>query len=455
MTATTNRYLEGNFAPVHDEVTAVDLPVTGALPPELTGRFLRIGPNPVTAPDPETYHWFVGEGMVHGIRLAEGRAEWYRNRWVRTTPVAEALGEEPVDGPQPPLFDSSNTNVLAFAGRTLALTEMAMPYELTEELGTVCRTDFGGPLTNGFTAHPKLDPETGELHAFGYGIQDPFLVYYVIDADGRLARAEPITIGGPASIHDFAITERHVVFLDLPVVFDWDAVAAGFRFPYRWTPDYGARVGVMPRDGGDADVRWFEVDLCYVFHPLNAYDVLAEDGSVESVVLDVVRHERMFATDILGPGEEPPTLDRWTIDLRAGKVLEDRLDDRPQEFPRVDPRLTGRRHRYGFSVSLRTEGDTSRFDGGALYKQDLVAGTTQELELGPGRAGGDPAFVPAGPDAGEDEGWLLSYVYDAARDGSDLVVFDAHDPGRGPLATVALPQRVPFGFHAAWIPEDS
>ena len=452
MSPDTNRYLEGNFAPVHEEVDAFDLPVQGSIPPELDGRYLRIGPNPVSEPDPEKYHWFIGEGMVHGVRLADGRAEWYRNRWVRTTPVAEALGEDAVDGPQPPLFDSSNTNVLAFGGRTLSLTEMAMPYELTEELGTVCRTDFGGPLTNGFTAHPKLDPGTGELHAFGYGIQDPFLVYYVIGADGQLARSEPITIGGPASIHDFAITERHVVFFDLPVVFDWDAIAAGYSFPYRWKPEYGARVGVMPRDGGDADVRWFDVGLCYVFHPLNAYDVLADDGSTDSVVVDVVRHESMFDTEVLGPGEVPPTLDRWTIDLRAGKVLEDRLDDRPQEFPRADPRLTGRRHRYGFSMSLRPEEEFGRFDGGLLYKHDLVAGTVTELDLGPGRSGGDPVFVPASPDAGEDEGWILTYVYDAARDASDLVVVDAQDFAAGPVATVTLPRRVPFGFHAGWVP---
>ena len=122
---------------------------------------------------------------------------------------------------------------------------------------------------------------------------------------------------------------------------------ASAGFPYVWNPSYPARVGVMPRDGGAADVRWFDVEPCYVFHPLNAYD----DG--DNVVLDVVRHPKMFATDPLGPNEGDPTLDRWTVDLAAGKVLEERIDDRGQEFPRVDERLVGRRHRYGYAAGFR------------------------------------------------------------------------------------------------------
>jgi carotenoid cleavage dioxygenase len=278
-------------------------------------------------------------------------------------------------------------------------------------------------------------------------------VYHVVDPSGRLVRSEPVTLPGATMMHDFALTERHVVFLDLPVVFSWDALAAGQSFPFRWTPDHGARVGVMPRQGTDADVRWFDVELCYVFHPLNAYDVLDADGAVESVVMDVVRYETMFRTDLFGPGEIAPTLDRWTIDLRAGKVLEERVDDRAQELPRVDPRLTGHRHRYGFSAALRREGDAGRFDGDRVLKHDFAAGTTVEADLGAGRSGSEAVFVPAGPTAGEDEGWLLDYVYDAGRDASDLVILDAHDFGGPPVATIALPQRVPFGFHGNWVPD--
>jgi carotenoid cleavage dioxygenase len=269
----------------------------------------------------------------------------------------------------------------------------------------------------------------------------------VVDASGALVRTEDIDIGGPSMVHDFAITQRHVVFFDLPVVYDLNLLGQQ-PFPAEWKPDYGARVGVMPRDGGNADVEWLDVDLCYVFHPLNAYD----DGDGR-VVVDVVRHPRMFATDRYGPAEEPPTLDRWTIDTAAGKVVEERLDDHPQELPRVDPRVVGRRHRYGYAPH------TPKFHDGevnftGILKHDLDAGTTAVRDLGPGMHAGEAVFVPAGPDAGEDEGWVMAVVYDEARDGSDLLIVDGRDFTGREIARVRLPQRVPFGFHGSWVGDD-
>ena len=167
MTIVENRYLTGNFAPVHEEVTAVDLPVTGTIPESLRGRFLRNGPNPVSAVDPATYHWFGGDGMVHGVRLADGAADWYRNRWVRAGGVIDALGVPDPGGEIHSGMDfAANTNVIGHAGKTLAIVEAGgRPIELSYELDTLRRGDFDGTLPNGFTAHPKRDPETGELHA--------------------------------------------------------------------------------------------------------------------------------------------------------------------------------------------------------------------------------------------------------------------------------------------------
>jgi carotenoid cleavage dioxygenase len=328
---------------------------------------------------------------------------------------------------------------------------MAMPYELGERLETVGRTDFGGPLPNGFTAHPKTDPATGEVHGFGYALQEPYLVYVVVSADGRVRTNEPISLAGPASVHDFALTERHAVFPDLPVVLNMDLVAQGFSFPFRWDPSYASRVGVMPREGTDADVRWFDVEPCYVFHVLNAYDVVGDDGDIEAVVMDVLRYERMFEHDLLGPSDGPVSLDRWTIDLVAGVVREERLDDRRQEFPRVDPRLLGTPHRYGYAVELGGEGgDFARVP--RILKHDLQHGTVEAHDLGPGRFGSEAVFVPDGPDAEEDEGWLVSFVLDADRGASDLVVVAAQDMGGPPVAVVELPVRVPFGFHGCWVP---
>ncbi|MDQ1438768.1 MAG: hypothetical protein QOK43_2397 [Acidimicrobiaceae bacterium] len=449
MTITENRYLVGNFGPVKEEVDAVDLPVTGSLPPELNGRLLRIGPNPIAEQDPATYHWFTGDGMLHAVHLRDGQAVSYRNRWVRTDQACDALGEPRVGGADEtwPMGSAvSNTHVVPHAGRIFALVENALPMEVDGDLNTLGRWDYNGALRSAMTAHPKVDPETGELLFFGYDIfGPPYLRFHVADASGALVRSEAIDIPGPAMIHDFAITKDHVVFFDLPVVFDMDLVASGM-FPFGWKPDtYGARVGVMPRTGGNADVQWVDVEPCYVFHPLNAYD----DG--DRVVVDVVRHQSMFASDKNGPSGGQPTLDRWTIDLNARKVLEERVSDHPQEFPRIDDRLAGRRHRYGYGTYFGT--DDNGVALGGLVKHDLVAGTSQIHDFGPGLSASEGVFVPASDNAGEDEGWVLSVVYDDATGSSSLAVLDATDFAAAPVATVSLPQRVPFGFHGNWVPD--
>ena len=446
MTTVENRYLVGNFAPVKEELTVTDLPIEGAIPPEINGRYLRNGPNPI-APDPAAYHWFTGDGMLHAVELRDGKAVSYRNRWVRTDQALDLLGEDPIPGQPDDVFpvgsSSANTHVVAHAGKIFALVEVCLPTQVRPDLSTVGRYDFGGKLRSAMTAHPKIDPVTGEMLFFGYDpFGPPWLRFHAVSADGELVRSEDIDIQGPSMVHDFAITERNVVFLDLPVVFDFDLV--GKRpFPAEWKPDYGARVGVMPRDGGNADVRWFDVELCYVFHPLNAYD---DNGRV---VLDVARHPKMFATDIYGPAELPPTLDRWTIDLDAGKVIEERLDDRPQEFPRVDDRVVGRPHRFGYAAHFGLDEHGIQFGG--LLKHDLGTGAVETKTFGPGTHAGEGVFVPASPGAGEDEGWVLSIVYDDARNASDLVILDAREFDE--VARVHLPQRVPFGFHGSWVPD--
>ena len=444
MTTVENRYLTGNYAPVANEVTATELAVTGSLPEVLSGRYLRNGPNPLSAPEPSTYHWFTGDGMVHGIRLRDGRAEWYRNRWVRSAEIARALGEPVRPGPVHADMDfASNTNVIGHAGRTFAIVEAgARPYELTYELDTVGPTDFGGTLPGGYTAHPKRDPATGELHAVSYYWGWGNLVQYtVVDTAGAVRKVVDIDVGGPVSVHDMSLTERFVVIYDLPVVFDVEAATSGAGFPYRWDPDYRARVGLLDRDGGADDVRWFDVEPCYVFHPMNAYD----DG--DRVVLDVVRHGKMFDTHRLGPDEGPPTLERWTVDVTGDKVVEERLDDRGQEFPRVDERVVGRRHRYGYAGAFL--GNET-----ALVKHDLDRRTSEVRLLASAGGASEAVFVPSGPEAGEDDGWVLAVVYDPDRDTSDLLVLNAGDFTGEPQAIVHLPQRVPFGFHGNWVPDE-
>ena len=441
-----NRYLEGNFAPVSEETTSVDLSITGSLPEWLDGRYLRNGPNPMNT-DPETYHWFTGHGMVHGLRLRDGKAEWYRNRYVRSEAVANELGETWRSGPVHEGMDfASNTNVIGHAGRTFAIVEAgARPYELDEELNTLGPCDFDGTLPGGYTAHPKRDPQTGELHAvsyfWGWGNK---VQYTVIDRDARVRKVVDVETTGSPMLHDMSLTETYAVVYDLPVVFDLDLAMSGAGLPYRWDNDYPARVGLLPRDGGADDVQWFDVEPCYVFHPLNAYD----DG--DRIVIELCRFERMFDADVvLGPDGQPPRLDRWTIDPSAGKVIEETIDDRPQEFPRVDERVVGRRHRYGYTVRFDAGSQNFEFAGGSLLRHDLAAGTTDVHDFGAGRGPSEFVMVPSSPDAGEDDGVLMGFVYDAQRDASDLVLLDAQR--LEPVAEVHLPVRVPYGFHGNWV----
>ncbi|SEH04118.1 carotenoid cleavage dioxygenase [Nonomuraea solani] len=436
-------YLAGNFAPVRDELTSFDLPITGSLPRELNGRLLRDGPNPIV-PDAAAYHWILEDGMVHAIELRDGRALSYRNRWVRTDQACAKLGEQPPAGQPDDVFPvgTANTNLISHGGRILALYEACLPTQITAELDTVGRYDFAGRLRSAMTAHPKVDPDTGELFFFGVAITGPpWLRLHVADPQGNLVRSDDIDVRGPSMMHDFAVTRRHILFLDLPVVYDPRLLGAG-RLAARWTPEYGSRVGVMPREGGP--VRWFEVETCYVFHTLNAYD----DG--DDIVVDVVRHPTMFAQDAYGIADQPPTLDRWRIDTVAGKVAETRLDDHSQEFPRIDDRRLGRPNRYGYAAMAPIQPGHLSFGG--LIKHDLHQGSAVVNPLGPGNAAGEPIFVSA--DDGEDDGWVLSVVYDAARDGSDLVICDAGRFAADPVARVHLPQRVPYNFHGCWLPRD-
>lgn len=450
---TTSRYLEGIYAPVRTEHTAVDLPVTGTLPAELDGRYVRNGPNPFTDPDPATYHWFTGSGMVHGIRLRDGRAEWYRNRWVRSTAVSEALGETPIPGDRHGGMEAVNTNVVDIAGRTFAIVEAGgSPVELTDELESVCFSDLDGTLPYGFTAHPKRHPGTGELHAANYYWARPEIMeYVVVGTDGRVQHRVDVPVPGNPMVHDCSITDTHLALYDLPVTFSLDAAAAGSQLPYVWDPEYGARVGVMPLRGEADQVQWFEVEPCYVFHPLNAHD----DG--DAVVLDVVRHPRMFDKIRQGPDDGLPTLWRWRLDRSTGKATEEQLDDRGIEFPRVDERLVGRPHRYGWASSVSSSEDDGRQDltGDAMVRYDTVTGAVEAIEFGAGRTIGEVVFVPRSSDAAEDDGWYLTLVHDRATDRSDLVVLDAQDPSAGPVASVHLPDRVPVGFHGNWIASSS
>ncbi len=422
-----------------EEVTAFDLAAEGVLPRELSGRYLRNGANPKSGRSP---HWFAGDGMIHGIELRNGNAQWYRNRWVQTRslndPKTRMIGD---DGSIDRTIGVNNTHIVGHAGKILALVESSFPCELSPDLETIGVYDYDGKLESAMTAHPKLCPVTGELHFFGYGFFDPYLTYNRVSASGELVQSEPIEVTGPTMMHDFSITENHVIFMDLPVVFDLDKAMTG-GMPYRWDDDYPSRVGVMPRSTpqasyGSADVQWFDVDPCYVFHPMNSFE--DETGKI---IMDTARYSELWRENT--GFKNDASLHRWTMDLSAGIVNERAIDDRGIEFPRVAESLVGLPNRFGYAVASFGEQNS-------LVKYDLASDSSAAHDFGQDQIPGEAVFVPRQDGTNEDDGWLLAYVYDKPSDSSSFVVLDAADIATAPVASVKLPQRVPFGFHGSWI----
>jgi carotenoid cleavage dioxygenase-like enzyme len=454
-TGKANPFLEAGYAPVLDELSVDNLVVRGELPSGLSGTYLRNGPNPAYPPISYTYP-FDGDGMVHAVSFADGKAS-YRNRFVMTAglradrragrtiygsllaPVTPDPRFVTPDGDPGPIKNVANTNVVRHAGRILTIYESSPPYEITPTLETTGRYDFAGKLTGGMTAHPKIDPVTGEMLMFRYSLRPPFLVYRVVDPSGAIVRDVPIDTGASFMVHDFSFTANHVVFFLCPVVFDLAAVREGKPL-LSWQPQRGTRIAVMRRDG-TGDVQWFTGDAFFVFHFMNAHEA---DGRI---TVDYVQHGAFFTA----PGV-PPCLWRAVLDLKAGSVKRTQLDDRLGEFPRVDPAQAGLANRYGW-MPVRVLGDHANAMG-AIARYDLQTGQSAVHAFGPGREVDEPVFVPRPdprPGGRESDGWIMTYVYDRATDGSVLAILDAVDIEKPPIAEIVMPRRVPHGLHGNWL----
>lgn len=445
-------HLRGNYAPVMDEIEAFDLPVIGALPRQLNGRYVRNGANPKSG---RSGHWFGGDGMLHGIRLRDGAAEWYRNRWVRTKALDGAKRIDMKTGARDLTVGLANTHVVRHAGRIMALEEGSLPNLISPDLDTLGPDDFAGRLRTPFTAHPHTCAETGEMHFFGYDRLAPYVTYHVVDAQGNLVHSQPIEVGGPTMMHDFAISRNYAIFMDLPVVFDLEMAMKG-TMPFQWSDDYPPRIGLLHRERArhGEQPRWFDIDPCYVFHIMNAWE--SADGAV--VHLDAGRHASMWRGD--SDAFEPCYLHRWSFDLSSGAVHEQQLDDLTHDFPRIDDRRTGLPIRYGYAVGPRPDDGKGMTTATNIVKYDLHSGERTLHDFGPTSMTGEPVFVPAGDhDArndhhGEDEGYLVTFVYDKATNSSRFVVLDATGISAAPIAQVPLPQRVPHGFHGSWFADE-
>ena len=453
-----NAYLAGNFAPLRQEVDA-ELEVIGEMPRALNGALFRNGPNPQFEPRGD-YHWFSGDGMIHGFYLEDGRVR-YRNRYVRTPKYAAehaagralfgTFGNPMTTDPSVIGQDSgvANTNIVAHAGSLFALEEGHMPTRMDpRSLETVgYATDYRGKVT----AHPKIDPVTGEMVWFGYSTGETPLnatvSYGVTSASGEVVRRDDFEAPFSSMVHDFLVTDRHVLFPILPLTGSLERAMRGGP-AFAWEPEKGAFVGVMARNAGVETIRWFHTDPNYVFHPMNAW----EEGS--KIVADVMQYPvaPLFPNADGSRGERTSAcLTRWTFDLAgdSDRIQVERIDDLPGEFPRFDERRAGLAYRHGWFA-----GQTRRAGGmtfNSIAHVDLKTGRRTVLEYDAGDAPGEPVFVPRSADAEEGDGYVLSVVYRGADDRSELQVFDAQDIAAGPIARARVPHRVPFGFHGNWL----
>ena len=464
-----NPFLNGYYGPLHIEGDADHLPITGQLPLELNGTLRRIGPNPQFAPRGR-YEWFAGDGMVHEFQLSQGRAA-YRNRYVRTPKweLEHAAGEalsagtvapSTLDDPRFTQLRSTvaNTNIVHHAGRLLALEEAHAPFELeAESLAPKGYQTCGGQLIGPMTAHPKVDPETGELISFAYqtaGLGSRDIRLHVIGTAGELRRSEHFMAPFASVVHDFAPTAGHIVFPVFPLTASMDRARKGLP-AHAWEPELASRIGIMPRNGRAADMRWFRGEASYVFHALNAYDT--PDGKI---VADMVKYDVPpgYLTADGSPArgrQHGARLVRWTFDLNGtgDGYTEVALSDAQLEFPRIDERFALRPHRHGWFVSGSANANLGKAsDRASIAHVDTATGMTTLWQPGVGDYASEAVFVPRAAHAKEGEGWLLTVVYRGTEHRSDLVVLDALNVARGPVAVVHLSHRVPAGLHGNWHP---
>ncbi|OZG71591.1 hypothetical protein BTA51_20130 [Hahella sp. CCB-MM4] len=452
--AATNPFLNGVFKAQHEEILLTGLDVSGEIPRELNGCFLRNGPNPQFVWS-DNYHMYSGDGMLHALSLVDGRAS-YLNRFIRTPRfmcekeqgravfpgMRDALAVDPAFGHVPPF--TANTHVLKHAGRLLALNEGSMPFVVTNPAtGEGTLDNFGGTVKMTFTAHPKLDPRTGELHGFSYITPNGMIDYLMLNPAGVAKSIASFRPPYRALMHDFAITQHYAVFPIYPLTWSMERVQRGERL-YKWEPELGSYYYVLDRNNGEV-VRVFRDSATLGMHTVNAYE---KQGRI---ILDMVMMDdlpegaRAFEDDSI---TYLNSLNRVTLDLESGTLQRERLSHLNVEFPRIDERWSAAPYRYCYLASTVND-RLPQYLFDSLSRFDHRTGQMETYRPEHDVLFGEPVFVPVGEHEGE--GYLLSYGYDQDHDKSDLWILDAMNIADGPVARIHIPQRVPYGFHGSWI----
>ncbi|HEY8983803.1 MAG TPA: carotenoid oxygenase family protein [Streptomyces sp.] len=462
---TDNFFLNGPFAPWHEESHGYDLPVEGRIPADLAGALFRTSSNPRFQPrDLGRYHWWEGDGMVAGIYLREGKAA-FRTSWVLTDSMkieveqGEAVYSGFVNGGTPGRLPAgapqgknvANTNVGVFDDHLLVYYEGGLPYALhPQTLETYGTYDFHGGIDVLCTAHHKIDPDSGDMLFFA--ATGPTITWYRADVKtGGIIDAHAIDVGVPVLMHDFAVSENYAVFLVAPNLFRLDLVAQG-RPGVVWDESalpHGTQIVLMDRR--THKVTWHETgDMFAPTHFFNAYEIGDE------VVIDLHRISR-----IGNPADRPdaplashewfpPAYSwQWRVNTATGATRNHKVTGVAGEFPKINDLYLGRPQRYGYFSTTRGVDDGCMTDG--LARHDFVKGTTLVVE-GPRELTSPSEIVfVARPDArSEDDGYLLSLWWNRETGLTELLIHDAADPVHDPLARVKLPVRVPTGFHGNW-----
>nr|AMJ39498.1 carotene cleavage dioxygenase 1 copy 4 [Bixa orellana] len=487
-------FLSGNFAPVSQETPPTkNLSVRGYLPECLNGEFVRIGPNPKFSPL-SGYHWFDGDGMVHGLRIKDGKAT-YVSRYVRTSRlnqeefyggarfrkvgdfkglfgilmvIYEVLREKTKVLDFSYGLGTGNTALAYHHGKLLALNERDKPYVLKVledgDLQTLGMLDYDKRLSHTFTAHPKVDPITGEMFTFGYSRMPPYITYRVISKDGVMHDPVPITISQPIMMHDFAITEKYAIFMDLPLYFKPEEMMKQKKRMFPFDPTKQARFGILARYAKDELlIRWFELPNCYIFHTANAW----EEG--DEVVLIVCRIENMDLDAYEEPAKKElenfrTELYEMRFNMKTGLASQKKLSAPSVEFPRVNECHIGRKQRYVYAANMDESAKIKRIVKFDLNAEPEPGKTSIEVggnvrgifDLGSGIFGSEAVFVPREPGSNleEDDGYLIVFAHDENAGKSFVNVIDARTMSSDSIAVVELPSRVPYGFHGLFVPEE-
>ncbi len=462
--------LDGNNAPVRQEDVFTQMEVIGRVPADLNGLYVRNGPNAYFPPD-WRYHAYDGDGMVHAVRFRQGQVE-YRNRWVQTTGLSEeqsagrALWKGLKEGwradrPDEPLKNTSNTDVKYHAGRLITMWyRSGMPYALDPQtLETLGTADFDGAVDR-LSAHSRPDPHTGELLYFDYGLKPPYMRYGVVGPDRKIRHQIEVPLPGPRLPHDMAVTEHYTILHDFPLWPDADALAAG-RYKVRFHADQPTRFAVVPRYGQASEIRWFTAKPTYLLHVVNAWeegDEVVMVGTPYRMHLDAEgRPDARRLEQTIHQRQRDFLLYEWRFDLRTGQTRERVIDDvLNTEFPVINSLYQGRKNRYSYHVLFPYGGrEEPRFPG--LVKYDLQTGGYIAYSAGPRYFYNEPGFAPRDGARGEDDGYLVVPVWNPDERRSEIQVFDAGEArmAAGPIARILLPRRMPHGFHATFVDQQT